>query len=464
MGELRRRSGPIERHASEAGAAAGRTPRLETPSLSPGQLVELTVEKAVYQGLGLARLDGQVVFVRRGVPGERVRARVVSVARGYVRAEIDVVLAASSERRVSPCALFARCGGCAHQDMTYGAQLRMKEAILLESLSRAGVPWTSGVPVHPSPEEGWRTRARLHVGHGPSGVRLGLHEEGTHDVVDADVERCLQLSPAATHVIGALREALDRQPRLARAVRHVEIAESTDRSELVLTLETELGPREATALTSLVDGVSGVTGVGTLAGEEEPRPFALMRGSPYVHADVLGKRFRVHARAFFQANRFLVEDLVRAVTDKVPQGGTVLDLYAGVGLFALPLGEKAERVLGAELSATAVEDAVENAARAGLANIRFERADIRKALRSWPAERGEHIVLDPPRTGAGPEVVRAVADRRPATILYVSCHPPTLGRDLKQFLAQGYRLNSLQAFDMFPDTFHLETLALLQPA
>jgi tRNA/tmRNA/rRNA uracil-C5-methylase (TrmA/RlmC/RlmD family) len=166
--------------------------------------------------------------------------------------------------------------------------------------------------------------------------------------------------------------------------------------------------------------------------------------------------------SFFQANRFLVEELTRAVVEWVPQGGQVLDLYCGVGLFAVPLAARGDGVLGAEISESAVFDASANGRE--WARARFFRADVREALSRWPREGGERVVLDPPRAGAGPEVVEAVAARRPEVVVYVSCDPPTLGRDLAEFARRGLKPDKMRAFDMFPDTFHLETVVRLVPA
>jgi 23S rRNA (uracil1939-C5)-methyltransferase len=172
-------------------------------------------------------------------------------------------------------------------------------------------------------------------------------------------------------------------------------------------------------------------------------------------------RFRTHAQSFFQSNRFLVDELARTVAEMLPAGGRVLDLYAGVGLFALTAARQADRVTALEANPFAATDAEHNARRARLQGVEVRRAEVGAALRALPAAAGERVILDPPRTGAGPGVVEAVAARRPAVVVYVSCDPPTLGRDLALFAARGYRPDALAAFDLFPDTFHLETVARL---
>jgi tRNA/tmRNA/rRNA uracil-C5-methylase (TrmA/RlmC/RlmD family) len=429
--------------------------------VQPGDAIEVTVEKAVYRGLGLARHDGQVVFVPRGRPGDRLRVRVESVTPGYARAVTESVLAEGPAHRSPPCPLFTQCGGCAYQHVDYAAQLRLKEDILRESLTRAGVGWDRPIPLAASPEEGWRTRAAFHLQQAGGAWRLGLHAEGTHRVVD--LERCLQVSPAMNRTQRALASALAEQPHWARRVAAIDLAEAGDGRQLVAALETEMAAGEAPALAALADATPWLTGLGAVAGPGKRRRYLPLRGEPYVETAVLGVRLRAHVRSFFQANRFLVEELARAVVEATPPGGPVLDLYAGVGLFAIALAGRAPSVRGVEIDPLAVEDAVHNAARAGAAHVRIETGDVRQGLASWRRQPGERVILDPPRTGAGAEVVRAVAGRKPETVVYVSCDPPTLGRDLRVFAAEGYRLDRLAGFDMFPDTHHLEAVAVLVP-
>jgi 23S rRNA (uracil1939-C5)-methyltransferase len=425
-----------------------------------GDTFEVQVEKGVYRGLGLGRHEGQVVLVQRALPGDRVRVRVESAGRGFLRARTEAVLEPSPQRRSSPCPHADRCGGCAYQELAYAEQLRLKEAVLRESLSRAGVAWAGPIPVAGSPEAGWRTRASLHLERRDGELRLGLHEEGTHRVVD--LTRCLQLSDAMTRAARALLGELRRRPRPAAAIGRVELAESIDGAQLVMSLETGLGPRDAVALEPLGRGIPGLTGFGAEAGEGRRRRFLALHGDPHVRSAVAGVELRAHVRSFFQSNRFLAEALVRTVLELTPVGGSVLDLYAGVGLFALPLARTAERVRAAEVNPMAVEDARRNAVHAGIENVQTRRGDVREALALWPVDEAERVVLDPPRTGAGADVVRQVAARLPEAIVYVSCDPATLARDLKAFEAEGYRPDEVRAFDLFPDTFHLETVVRLR--
>jgi tRNA/tmRNA/rRNA uracil-C5-methylase (TrmA/RlmC/RlmD family) len=425
-----------------------------------GDELEVAIEKGVYRGLGLARHEGRVVFVPRGLPGDRFRVRVSATAQGFLRVSPLARVDDGPGRRVSPCPVSETCGGCAYQDLGYEEQLTLKALVLRESLARAGAPYEGEIEVMPSPEEGWRTRASLHLAPGPLGLRVGFHEEGTHRIVE--FEACLQLSRPLNATVRALKHAFEARPKVVSRLARLDLAESGDGSECVAVVSGDLRAEDGPALAQAAAEVAGLTGLGFWRERRGRRDLLLARGDPHVHATVLGRRLRAHAVSFFQANRFLVEALTRAVVESVPAGGRVLDLYCGVGLFGVSLAARGDEVLGAEIAESSVFDASANGR--DLPRVRFFRGDVREALSRWPREAREHVVLDPPRAGAGREVVEAVADRRPEVVVYVSCDPATLGRDLADFARLGYRPDRLRAFDMFPNTFHLETLVRLVPA
>jgi len=207
----------------------------------------------------------------------------------------------------SPCPFFDRCGGCAYQHLDYGAQLRLKEAILRESLLRAGVRWDREIPVAGSPEEGWRTRTVLHLEGRGGDLRLGLHEEKSHRVVD--LPRCLQLSEAAMAAARALLEEMRRRPHQAARVSDVEMAESLDGKSLVVALETDLDVKGTAALSGIARALPGASGFGAMARDGRLRHFVPLAGDPHVRSTVLGLGLRAHVRSFFQSNRFLAEPL-----------------------------------------------------------------------------------------------------------------------------------------------------------
>lgn len=429
------------------------------PALRVGQVIETAVDKEVYRGRGLARVGGRVVFVPRTYAGDRVRARVREVHPGWAEASLEEVLVGSAGRRVAPCPYVPRCGGCAYQDLDYQAQLAAKEGILRESLRRAGVPWEGAIPVVSSPEVGWRLRASLHVAQGKDGLSLGLRQEGTRRVVD--LARCLQLSEGLNAAWDELRARVLENAELGSRIRGIDLLESPDGATRVAALVTTLAPHEAPAL-ERVGRTEHLTGLGV---ETRHDRLHWLRGSPFVEVSVRSLLLRVHVRSFFQANRFLYESLAGTVVDLLPGKGRVLDLYAGVGLFALPLAARdGGEVVAVERAPTAALDARANARRNRLDGVRVVGMDVGAALAETRPEAGERIVLDPPRTGLEREVVELVADRRPGAVVYVSCDPPTLGRDLARFAVRGYRPDTVRLFDLFPDTFHQETVVRLLPA
>jgi tRNA/tmRNA/rRNA uracil-C5-methylase (TrmA/RlmC/RlmD family) len=431
--------------------------------LVPGEVIDVVIEKGVYRGLGLGRHEGQVIFVPRALPGERLSVRVVSVDRGYARGVALARIEPSPFERPSPCGFFPRCGGCAYQHLDRGAELRMKEDILRESLRRAGVAWDGAIDVVPSPETGWRTRATFHVSMSGGQLNLGLYEEGSRRVVDLDGE-CLQVSPALNRALDHLRRVLVERVGLAAGITDVHLAESLDGRELVLWVDGDLTAAEAQSLGAATASAPWLTGMGVTVGPPGSRRELLIRGTPYVHAVVLGVRLRSHGTAFFQANRFLVESLAAEVARLLPGEGPLLDLYGGGGLFGLTAGRTATEVVVVESSELAAADAEANAEAAGSGRVRVVLGSVESALERRRQQAGERIVLDPPRAGAGKRVVAAIAARQPEAIAYVSCDPTTLARDLAVLGTRGYRVDSLRLFDLFPATLHLETVARLVPA
>lgn len=429
--------------------------------LLPGALVELTIEKGVFRGRGLARLEGRVVFVPRAHPGDRVRARITELHAGWAEGALVELLSPSPDRRPSPCPYVPHCGGCAYQDYAPEAELQLKQAVLRESLARAGAAWDGPIKVHASPETGWRMRASLHFARGEDGLRLGLRQEGTRRVVD--IENCLQLSASMNRAARNFQGALAARPALWAQLHGLELVESPDGKALVATLETSLGRSEVPRLAAVAAAVPGLAGFGV---RTRTRSLEWLAGTPFLEADVLGLTLRAHAASFFQANRFLLESLARTVVELVPGGESrILDLYAGVGLFALPLAARDGcETVAVERSELAAEDARVSARRAGLSRLSVRVAEVEPALAELPPRASERIVLDPPRTGAGRGVVEALAARRPDLIVYVSCDPPTLGRDLALFAAGGYRPDAVHLFDQFPKTFHMEAVVRLRRA
>jgi 23S rRNA (uracil1939-C5)-methyltransferase len=425
-----------------------------TGDLKSGDRVEVTVDKLVYRGLGLARHEGRVLFIRGAYPGERWRVRVSKVRRDFAEAEAQELLVAGGLRRPSSCPHFPACGGCTHLDLDYKEQLRWKAAILAECLDRAQVAWSHEVPVAPSPEDGWRLRAGLHIAQRDAALILGFESEGSHRLVAT--QECRQLSPQLYACAQALTQALDRHPGLRQRVRRVDLTESADAQQRVALLGGRFTAQDLGPLRATLQPVAGLGGVTLQLERAVP-----VSGAQSVVMGLNDLQLRVSAASFFQPNRFLVEGLVAEVLRQLPSGTAVIDLFAGVGLFALHAARRARRVRAVEINPSAVRDARANAAAAALSNVTIFQGDAAEVLRRWPAEEDEWAILDPPRAGLDGRLAEALAERRPKGIVYVSCEPPTLARDLRLLTRRGYRIDSVRAFDMFPNTFHLETVVRL---
>jgi 23S rRNA (uracil1939-C5)-methyltransferase len=426
--------------------------------LSTGDDVSLTIEKPAAGGRMIARHEGQVVFVTGAIPGERVRVRVEQVKGGIAYAATELVEDASPDRR-EPRADPA-CGGNVLAHVGYARQLQLKAEIVTDAFARIGkVPLDAPVAVRPSPEEGYRMRARLHV----RGGRVGFFREGTHDLCEA--ARTGQLLPATGSVLDLVQARLADED--LRALREIELSENVPATERALLVELAPGtrPNDAQRLPGIID-VAGVTGL-VITRPEAPQ-FIAGRGHPHV-SDVLNLtvdgqtasvRLRRHVAAFFQGNRFLLTPLVQAVLGVLPRG-ELLDLYAGTGLFGVSFAAMGRGpVVAVEGDRQGIEDLVANAAPVGGA-VRVVPTSVEAHLTRSPRAGSATILVDPPRTGMSRDAARMIVSARAPRVVYVSCDVATLARDVRRLADAGYHLTSVEAFDLFPNTAHVESLAVL---
>jgi 23S rRNA (uracil1939-C5)-methyltransferase len=416
--------------------------------MGPGERLTLTIEKAVAGGRMLARHEGAIVLVAAAIPGETVDVEIEKVQRGTIWATTRGVIDASPDR-VDPFCDWA-CGGSVYAHVRYERQLALKREVLRDAFARlAHVQLDSDVPVAASLPDGYRMRARLHFQHG----QLGFYREGTHDLCDPADTR--QLLPATIEALKTLERALRDATRVT--IREVVVAENCEATEraLHLELDREGDPSRLAALTQIAD----VTGVSCGAGPQ--RRSLTLSGSPSVTDTVAGVRLTRHARAFFQGNRYLLSDLVTRVLIQVPPG-LVVDLYAGVGLFSAALAARGDTsVTAVEGDAVAADDLKHNIAPYG-AGVSARHQPVEAYVRGrHPEVQGATILVDPPRTGMSKEALAGVLALKPARIVYVSCDVATLARDVRTAGGRGYRLASIEAFDMFPHTAPVESLAVL---
>lgn len=414
------------------------------------------IEKPVYGGAFLARLEGKAIFTPLTLPGEEARIRIVEDKRGYATAEAEEIVQAAPQRVAPDCRHFGACGGCHYQHANYVAQVEYKKEILRETLERAGV--------HPSVEietlaaEPWRYRNRIRLALDAAG-NFGYRGRRSHAIVP--ISECPIAAPillrAAHAVAGAMRII---KPDL----RPTEISLFCNADETALLASIFIDRAAKTAFDDLArawaEQIPELAGAElVLSGNRDERPRTLARwGAASLTYHAAGFDYRVDHGGFFQVNRWLVDALVGRVTADC-KGKLAWDLYAGVGLFARKLASGFDRVVAVESAAPSTAALKENLREARAEAIQSETLIF---LRRQKSERPDLIVVDPPRTGLGAEATAQLTRIAPQAITYVSCDPATLGRDLRAFANSGYAIESLMLADLFPQTFHLETVVKLQ--
>jgi len=390
---------------------------------------EVTVEKWVYGGRGLARLDGQVVLVPFVLPGEVVEVAVERERPGLVEARLLGVVTPSVERVAAPCPYFMRCGGCHYQHAPYEFQLARKVEVLREVLRRVGkldapeeIAVIAGAPLE------YRNRVQLHL----AGGEIGYLEAASNRL--CPVERCPVSSPAINSALHSLRK-MRRDKRFPAFVRTIEMF--TNES----TVQVNVLASDRPVAKHFFDW----------CGEEIPGAAA-----GFLDYSAAGDEYRVGHRSFFQVNRFLIDRLVEAGLADA-EGDTAIDLYAGVGLFSLPLARRIHAVTAVESGTSAVRDLEFNAARASL-SIQVEKAVVEDYLEGL-SKAPDFVLADPPRAGLGKGTVKQLLRLQPPRMTIVSCDPATLARDLMALVNSGYRLERVTLIDLFPQTYHIETVA-----
>jgi 23S rRNA (uracil1939-C5)-methyltransferase len=426
--------------------------------------MELKIEKLVYGGEGLAHHEGSTVFLPYVLPGETVVASAVETKKKFVRARLERVSSPATERVAAPCPHFAVCGGCDYQHISYDAQLAYKAQILRETLRRiGGVQWNGDIATHASPPYGYRNRAQWKIrprdksegGESAARKEFAIGYFRASSTALCPVERCPILSPLMERSVKALRAAL-AAGELPRELREIEaFANSTD-TKLLLTATFAGFPSRANEHVAKMRAV--VPEIESLLFHDPGRERMELDGPGFITCEASGESFRVGHFSFFQINRFLTDELVRAVVDG-ESGKTACDLFAGVGLFSVPLARHFERVIAVESNPAAARDLEFNSARSS--GIVVRTAEVEHAIERIK-EQFDLVVLDPPRAGLAPGAASRIAKMRAARITYVSCEPPTLARDLAVMLQSGYEISAIDLFDLFPQTFHMETVVKLR--
>ena len=430
------------------------------------------------EGLGVCRIEGRAVFVRGAIAGEKCRVRILKAGKTAVWGRLEQVLEPSPHRTAPACPWFGKCGGCDFLHMDYAEELRLKEQRVRDALTRLG-GWTPPeLPVLGAPARAHcRNKAQYPVGPGPRGAQAGFYRARSHQIIP--VEHCLIQSAEADALRQAVLDWMQRQhvPAYDEAtgrglVRHIFVRTGAVTGQVMLCIVAagDRLPHVQDLIDRAQDAVPALTTV-VLSIHKKPgnavlgTEFRTLFGPGFIEDILCGLTFRLSPRSFYQVNHDQAERLYALAIGAAGLTGseTVLDLYCGTGTITLAMAGRAGQVIGVEVVEQAIADAQENARRNGIGNARFLCADAGEAAAALAEEgiRPDVIVVDPPRKGLSPDVIEAAARMAPQRVVYVSCDPATLARDIARFRAAGYEPQTAQAVDMFPACAHVETVCLL---
>lgn len=426
----------------------------------------LSIEKLLYGGDGLAHADDNTVFVPYVLPGEQVRATVRTKKKKLIQANLVEVKQASPSRITAHCPHFGVCGGCHYQHIETDEQVRQKKEILRETLSRlGGVQWTGDIPVHTGEPYGYRNRAQWAFRDARPRAFGYFLPESAHII---PIDHCPVLSPGLAKTFGQLQE-LARTNVLPPGVLEVEAFVDSEDEKLALNVAFERFSKPTKDL--IADFKNALPQLDSLLLLDQSKNRFELSGPGYLVHKAGGFSFRVNHLSFFQVNRFLIEDLLKTVLEGA-KGSYALDLYAGVGFFTLPLAKTFPRVVSVDANLAATRDLRTNAEAAGVSVV-SNNEHVEEFLKK-EQEKPDFVVLDPPRSGLGAETAVLLANLGAPDIAYLSCDPSTLARDLAILTgserkpatnvepARRYEIMQVDLFDLFPQTFHIETLVRLR--
>lgn len=448
-----------------------------------GQTVEVEITGLNHEGAGVGRIEGYTLFVSGALAQERVRARVEHVKKNFGFAKMVEVVEASTYRALPPCPLYDRCGGCSLQHLDYEEQLRHKQQIVRDNLRRIGgfqVEGEGAITVHPTlgMSDPWRYRNKAQVPIGEENGALvgGFYAEKSHSIID--MEACMIQHQANDEAVAVVKKiATDLQIRAYDEQRHtgllrhvvVKVGVKTGEVMVVLVTTEEEIPQRERLVAAIREQVSGVTSIVQNVNAERTnvifgKKTVTLWGSDVIYDYIGPIKFAISARSFYQVNPAQTEVLYNKTLEYAGATGTetVIDAYCGIGTISLFLAQKSRHVYGVEIVPEAIADANRNAELNGVENVTFEAGPAEVVIPAWKEKgiRADVIVVDPPRKGCDEALLATILEMQPERVVYVSCNPSTLARDLK-VLAEKYEVKEVQPVDMFPHTGHVESVALL---
>ncbi|WLR44364.1 23S rRNA (uracil(1939)-C(5))-methyltransferase RlmD [Bacillus carboniphilus] len=439
-------------------------------------------EDLTHDGAGVAKVDGFPIFVQGALPDEKGKIKVIKVKKGFAFGRLMELTEQSKERQDAPCPIYKQCGGCQLQHLSYQGQLDYKQKQVKDVLKRIGKLDLEKVKVHPTlgMEDPWnyRNKAQVPVGEREGGLVAGFYQQRSHEIIN--MERCLIQQAENDHVVQAVKEICERfgikaydEKKHKGWLRHIIVRYGYVSGQMMLVFVTKTSdfPHTKALLQEITSQFSMIRSIvqnvnskrtNVIFGEETNVLF----GSEYIYDKIGDIEFAISARSFYQVN----PEQTRVLYDKALEYAeltgeeSVIDAYCGIGTISLFLAQKAKQVFGVEIVPEAIEDAKRNAELNGMSNAEFAVGQAEEVIPTWYKEgnKAEVIVVDPPRKGCDEALLQTIIDMKPKRVVYVSCNPSTLARDLHILEQGGFETKEVQPVDMFPHTSHVETVALIE--
>ncbi|QPC45512.1 23S rRNA (uracil(1939)-C(5))-methyltransferase RlmD [Mangrovibacillus cuniculi] len=451
-----------------------------TAPVKKNDVVEVTAEDLTHEGLGVAKVDGYPIFTPNTLPGEKAEIRVVKTQKGYAFGRLQTLISESPDRVEPPCPIYSRCGGCQTQHLSYDGQLRAKQKQVKDLMKK--VAKLPDVPVHPTigmDEHPWnyRNKAQMPVGEQDGKLVAGFYAKRTHEIIDMD--HCLiqqEKNDEVLQIVKAEAERLGVRPYDEKThkgtLRHVmtRVGRTSGEIMVVLITRTPSFPQKEALVSALTEKISGLTSVvhninnkrtNVIFGEETNT----LWGADVIYDNIGDIRFAISARSFYQINSVQTKVLYDKALEYAQLTGeeNVIDAYCGIGTISLFLAQQAKHVYGVEIVPEAIEDAKVNAKLNNISNATFEAGPAEVVIPNWYKNgiTADVLVVDPPRKGCDQALLDTIMAMKPKRVVYVSCNPATLARDLRVLEDGGYKTVKVQPVDMFPQTSHVEAVAML---
>ncbi|WP_416828888.1 23S rRNA (uracil(1939)-C(5))-methyltransferase RlmD [Ectobacillus polymachus] len=451
-----------------------------TPPIQKNEYIDVVFEDMTHEGAGVAKINGYPIFVPNGLPGEQAEVKVIKVNKNFAFGRLIELKTESPYRQEPPCPVYKQCGGCQMQHMTYEGQLKMKEKQVRDVMQRIGK--LTNVSIHPvlGMEEPWsyRNKAQVPIGESEAGLIAGFYRKGTHDIID--MNKCLIQMELNDELVQEVKsicnqfgiQAYDEASHKG-TLRHVMARYGATSGEIMIVLITRKAhlPHRDEIINELVTKFPSIKSIVQNVNDKRTNVIfgdktTVLYGSEYIYDRIGNVQFAISARSFYQVNPVQTKVLYDKALEYANLTGeeTVIDAYCGIGTISLFLAQQAKKVYGVEIVKEAIEDANRNAELNGMTNVEFAVGEAEKVIPNWYKQgiSADVIVVDPPRKGCGQELLDTIIAMKPKRVVYVSCNPGTLARDLRILEDGGFETKEIQPVDMFPQTMHVECCALIE--